>query len=135
MGRGGYNGGGTIIGFGRRWSDWREFSRKKVVSGGRPPTKKIVATIVVDELPLTRDGPMVIVSAALRDADQRARKLKLTQYDLLRELGMSKASLRGPNRGAALRKLVEQGLLLATGLPNPDHPKVREIIKRVDSAT
>lgn len=61
--------------------------------------------------------------------DPPAVPTSLSQADLLKALGYSKADLKPKKRGPILKQLVVDGLLLANGRPNPDHPKVCEIIR------
>lgn len=88
------NGGGTIIGLGRRWSDHRDFPV------GEQPTAGVELTTT------------------------------LTQAELLAALGISKRTMRSKQRGDILKTLVAEGVLLSTGQPNPQHPKVAAISTR-----
>ena len=54
----------------------------------------------------------------------------ISQEELLRALGITKKRMQLKERGSILKGLVAEGLLLDTGQPSPDHPKVVEIIKR-----
>lgn len=56
--------------------------------------------------------------------EQRAKRMGLTQADLLKALGFTRTRPKLAERGKALKKLVADGLLLKCGLPNPDHPRV-----------
>lgn len=53
----------------------------------------------------------------------------LSQSQLLRKLGFSKRTMRSKKRGQILKQLVADGLLLETGLPNFDHPKVAALVE------
>lgn len=68
---------------------------------------------------------------ARRVAEQNAKAKKPSPIDsrtLLAALGVSKRALKSKNRGIYLRRFVREGILLPTGLPNLDHPKVKEVI-------
>ena len=52
----------------------------------------------------------------------------LSQSELLRALGYSKADLKPKKKGVILKTLVNDGILLANGTPNIDHPKVRAMV-------
>lgn len=96
MGRGSYSGGGTIIGGGRRWSDWSDFPNSE------PPS--------------------------LEDTPGSSSRIELDQRELLNRLGMSRKSLAGKQKGLVLKQLLGEGVLLPSGQPNPDHPKVQAIL-------
>lgn len=48
----------------------------------------------------------------------------LTQAEVLKALGISKGMMKTKKRGDILKRLVAEGVLLNTGQPNPEHPKV-----------
>lgn len=50
------------------------------------------------------------------------------QAEVLTALGISKTIMKTRKRGDILMNLVAEGLLLDTGQPNPDHPKVVAIL-------
>lgn len=93
-----YNGGGTLIGYGRPWAVEPTYDQPK------PPSKP------------KRKGKSAPVPVPL-----------LSQKELLSALGIPKQ--RTKEHGATLKRLVAEGVLLDTGRPNPNNPRVIEIIK------
>jgi hypothetical protein len=91
-----YNGGGTLIGYGRPWAVEPTYDHPK-------PKPK-------------RKGKPSPVQVPL-----------LSQKELLSALGIPKQ--RTKEHGATLKRLVVEGVLLDTGRPNPNNPRVIEIMK------
>jgi hypothetical protein len=91
------NGGGTIIGPGRRWSDHHDFP-----VGEQPNAESTTS---------------------------------LAQAELFAALGISKGMMRSKQRGDILKTLVAEGVLLSTGQPNPEHPKVVAISRQMKSTS
>lgn len=56
--------------------------------------------------------------------------VSITQDEALVALGMPKSGMKPKERGGILKRLVAEGVLLPTGKPNPDHPKIVAIIAR-----
>ena len=132
MGRGGYNGGGTIIGWGARWSDWHHFPAPASRSDKSLPVESLSSS----ERKQRRAQARAAAKAAKGGKQKRPRRTRsstLTQKDVLEALGLLKAAGRLNNRGDILKRLVAEGFLLPTGLPNPDHPEIRAIEKRTET--
>lgn len=129
MGKGGYHGGGTIIGWGARWSDWQDFPKPELRSGTAQPLSKRAKR---------RAKARAEAEAAQRwgqNLQPSTRTSKLTQEQLLRGLGLLPLPPKPQNRGDILKRLVAEGILLPTGRPNPDHPDVRAIEARTEKNT
>ncbi|MCM8732139.1 hypothetical protein ACFO8O_14330 [Hephaestia sp. GCM10023244] len=132
MGRGSYHGGGTVIGFGRLWSDWGDFPTKE-----QPARRRKLRAVKRNnkggqekEILLVRNGGAVPVSRNLLKAHERSKHLPITKAELLKKMGVSRKALTGKHRGAILKSLLDKGVLLPTGLPNPDSPQVLSIIRK-----
>ncbi|MDH7639018.1 hypothetical protein [Sphingomonas oryzagri] len=136
MARGSYLGGGTIIGFGARWSDWTDFPRPEYRAAAPFKKKKNKKKHAV-----TISGPSgdSVFTKKMRAANNRSKELNLTQHELILQLGVEKdtpklkAKQKMLRRGEILKNLVRDGILLATGLPNPDHPIVQAIADRLSA--
>lgn len=123
MGRGGYNGGGTIIGWGARWSDWRQFPYPEPASALPRPVSKRAG----------RRARARAAADAAKRGDALPEKSKLSPQQLFAGLGLLPLPAKLHKRGEILKRLVAEGLLLPTGRPNPDHPDVRAIEARLET--
>ena len=103
MGKGNYNGGGTLLGFGRKWSDHAEFPKPEA------PAKS--ERILSKKTRLQRRKISVIEELTAKEIGLAAYGAKLPRNPL--------------KRGPILKKLVLDGLLLQNGRPNANHPKIQ----------
>lgn len=126
MGRGGYNGGSTLIGPGRHWSfdpdfvfrDQTEISSSKK---SRPRFPKPV-------------GPTITIAGATLGArvlrkHRMAQSQQINRDEVLIALG-HRLPKKPLERRAALKKLVAEKILLQTGAVNIGHPAVAAWLKR-----
>ena len=125
MGKGGYHGGGTIIGWGARWSDWREFPEPNPIGAGAESLSKRAQRRSQGRAKAAKNGKQEMQSPT--------RVSKLTQKQLVAALGLSPKRAKPSGRGEILKRLVSEGILLPTGQPNPEHPKVRAIEARMET--
>ena len=65
---------------------------------------------------------------ALRKLERQANGVSLTKKDVLVALKTPKKDLRPPRIQKIIKRLVGQGILLADGSPNIDHPTVVDMI-------
>jgi hypothetical protein len=94
MGNRSYRGGHTVAGFGKKWSDWRDFP-----------------------------SPEPYFTRTFRTS----KSSLLTQAELLKRLGINKSRLTLKARANILKDLVRDRILLPTGQPNINNPKVRAL--------
>jgi hypothetical protein len=127
MGRGGYNGGGTVIGWGRRWSDWSEFGQPDFVVAPKK-SKRARRREKAKARAAVQDGGSFITPPQPR----KFPKSDLTQQQVLVAMGLHPLPGKPQKRGPILKQLVAEGVLLANGRPNPHHEKVRAIKARVE---
>ena len=99
-----YNGGSTVIGPGRKWSDHADFPVDEQLRWRRP--------------------------AKLQKSLARGTR-KVTQAELLQALGISRRAMRSRGRGLILKRLVVEVLLAADGNPNPNHQIVKNLVREM----
>jgi hypothetical protein len=130
MGRGGYNGGGTIIGWGRRWSDWSDFSKPEPISvlAKQKSKRSRRRERARARLELQNSG-----SLGAPAQPPKFPRSSLSQQQVLVALGLHPLPGKPQKRGPILKQLVAEGILLANGRPNPHHEKVRAINARVET--
>lgn len=63
-----------------------------------------------------------------RRAITEVTQIPETSRPVLKALGISKRTLRSKRGDVLLRKFVQEGILLESGLPNPRHPKVKAVL-------
>jgi hypothetical protein len=107
MGKGSYLGGGTVIGWGQRWSDSSDFPKPE------NPVGELSAT------PKRKN----------RKTADRSPAQGLTQHEALKALGMTTLPPKPAKRGPILKQLVSEGILLANGRPNHRRPKIKSILE------
>lgn len=130
MSKGGYNGGGTILGGGRGWSydpDFPSFPSKKASPLGKSSNQKTKAKQPV-EVADNQSGNHTI-TPAIQKAHRRAKALPLSRNALLTGLEIILPK-KNKDKAAALKVLVEQGILLPTGSINPDNRRVLAFLKQ-----
>lgn len=124
MSRGSYYGGGTVIGWGGYWERRYAFGTPEERS---VPSKK----------GSRRSARRARAKAAETGEPTPARARKkfpesnLSQHDVLAGLGLLPLPPKLDKRGAILKKLVAEGVLLSVGRPNPHNDKVRAIAARL----
>ena len=84
-------------------------------------------------MPKTYNGGGTLIGAGIPwhvepPYDPPATAAPLTQAEVLKGLGISKAVMKSRKRGVILKGLVADGVLLDNGQPNPDHPQVMALL-------
>jgi hypothetical protein len=129
--KGGYNGGSTLLGGGHGWSfdpDFSSFPSKHTTSpSGKSSSKnaKRKQNIAVS----SHSSGTHTITPAIQKADRRAKALSITRDALLKGLEIDLPK-KIKDRAAALKVLVEQGILLPTGSINPDNGRVAAFLKQ-----
>lgn len=126
MGRGGYNGGSTIIGAGRSWSYDPDFDfQAKAKPTGKPSHRQKVPKVV--------EPAIMVVGKAVGKKVLRKHKLAsslaFTRDELLIAIGRPLPKKLGLRRSSALKQLVTEEILLQTGTINIAHPAVAARLK------
>lgn len=125
MGRGGYNGGSTIIGAGRSWSFDPDFdSQAKTKPTGRPVRRP--------KTPRAAEPAILVAGKTVGKKVLRKHKLAssltFTRDELLVAIGRPLPK-KPELRRAALKQLVTEQILLQTGTINIAHPAVEAWLK------
>ena len=120
MGRGGYNGGSTVIGAGRSWSYDRDFDFQTKSKPTGKPIRRLKATPKVEPAILVAGKP---VGKKVLRKHKLASALAFTRDELL--VAIDRALPKKPTqRRDALKQLVTDQILLQTGAINISHPAV-----------
>lgn len=120
MGRGGYNGGSTIIGAGRSWSYDPDFDFQAKSKPTGKPIRRPKASPKVEPAILAAGKP--VAKKVLRK-HKLASALAFTRDELLFAIGRALPKKPAPRRDA-LKQLVTDQILLQTGAINISHPAV-----------
>lgn len=126
MAKGGYNGGSTIIGFGRQWSFDPDFPATQLVAA---PTKSTLRRAKMadqsNNLSIRKSPSGTVPSETIR---LHSRVRTLDTKAILQGLGIALPKMPR-KRGPILKQLVAEGILLRTGGINPHHPRVAAWLK------
>ncbi len=120
MGRGGYNGGSTVIGAGRSWSYDRDFDFQTKSKTTGIPIRRLKASPTVE--PAILVAGKAIGKKVLRK-HKLASALAFTRDELLIAIDRALPKKPAPRRDA-LKQLVTDQILLQTGAINISHPAV-----------
>jgi hypothetical protein len=125
VGRGGYNGGSTIIGAGRSWSFDPDFDFQPQVKPTRKSGRRTKVPQVAD--PAIMVAGKTVGKKVLRK-HKLASSLPFKRDELLVALGRPLPK-KPELRRAALKQLVTEQILLQTGTINIAHPAVAAWLK------
>lgn len=124
MGRGGYHGGGTIIGWGSYWERRYALGTPDGAGAGKKRSKRAARRA---RAKARKNNPAPVPPPKPR---MTFPKSSLTQKEVLAGLGLLPLPPKPHARGPILKNLVAEGVLLPNGLPNPHNEKVRAIAAR-----
>ena len=130
MGRGGYNGGSTLIGLGRSWSFDPDFAGDSSTLNGKgngKGTHKGNAVNARPFFPTNTAGGKRVAAKTLRK-HRAVLMQKINRDEVLAAIGESLPT-KHPQRGAAMKRLVANKVLLQTGAINIGHPAVAAWLK------
>lgn len=125
LGRGGYNGGSTVIGLGRAWSFDPDFTERDKGGPAVPPTHWQHERPPAE--PAITVAGTAIGGKVLRKHRQ-AVSLRIDRDKVLAALGLALPK-KPATRRDALKLLVAGKVLLPTGAINIDHPTVAAWLK------
>ena len=120
MGRGGYNGGSTVIGAGHSWSYDPDFDFQAKSKPTGKPIRRPKASPTVEPAILVAGKP---VGKKVLRKHKLASALTFTRDELLIAIGRALPKKPAPRR-TALKQLVTDQILLQTGAINISHPAV-----------
>lgn len=127
MGRGGYHGGGTIIGWGSYWERRYALGTPDGAGARKKRSKRAARRARANA---RKDNPVLTAPAVPAKRRMTFPKSSLTQKEVLAGLGLLPLPPKPHLRGPILKNLVAEGVLLPNGLPNPHNEKVRAIAAR-----